>query len=367
MDNAKNNGLMGPSDGDPLSERKRLILQAIVTAHIAGGEPVGSKMLADQPQLHCSSATIRNEMAELEALGYLEQPHTSAGRVPSELGYRYYVNSLRKRYEMTNKEIATLNIAMQEKLTEIDEILAEASKIASTLTNYTGVAIKPRLAKTTVERFESAFLSERNFLLIMLLNSGTVKTKNVHLAFPLSNDDLKRLTELCTRRLSGCTAEELTVAKVCELEKAMGISSAVVSPIVKVIYETLSEADGGDVQVQGVNRLLEYPEYADVDKIRNMLDIFEKKDQLLDMVSADQGQSDDVNVYIGKENTVQTMQNSSFVYRTIRHNGEVVGAIGVIGPRRMDYAKVIETINRLCTGVDRIINNTDPPDPMLKG
>ncbi len=352
---------------EPLSERKKKILSAVVTAYIANGEPVGSKMLADNEQLHCSSATIRNEMAELEALGFLEQPHTSAGRVPSELGYRYYVNLLRKRYEMTNVELAALNTAMQEKLTEIDTILSEASKIASTLTNYTGIALKPQVTKTTVERFESFHRSENGLILIMLLNNGEVKTKNLHLPFPISKDAVTRMTALLNTLVVGKTAKEITFSEVCDLEKAMGLHSAIVSPILKTVYDTLSEADGGDVHVQGVNRLLEYPEYADIGEIRHMLDAFEEKERLLDMVGEKAPKNDGVNVYIGKENPVVNMQNSAFVYRTIRHNGEIVGAIGVVGPRRMDYSKVIETIDRLCSGVDRIINDTKGNEPHQKG
>ncbi len=361
------NDLPALPGSEPLSERKKKILSAVVTAYIENGEPVGSKMLADNEQLHCSSATIRNEMAELEALGFLEQPHTSAGRVPSELGYRYYVNLLRKRYEMTNVELAALNTAMEEKLTEIDSILAEASKIASSLTNYTGIALKPQITRTTVERFESFHRSENGVILIMLLNNGEVKTKNLHLPFPVAKEALSRLTALMNTLVVGRTAKEISFSAVCDLEKAMGLYSSLVSPVLKTVYDTLSEADGGDVHVQGVNRLLEYPEYSDVSEIRSMLDAFEEKERLLDMVGDKARESEGVNVYIGKENPVANMQNSAFVYRTIRHNGEVVGAIGVIGPRRMDYSKVIETIDRLATGVDRIINDTGKPDGYKKG
>ncbi len=353
---------------DELSERKKRILYAIVNAHIAYGEPVGSKLLADNRSLSCSSATIRNEMAELEAMGYLEQPHTSAGRVPSERGYRYYVDSLRERYEMTTGEIEKLNMTMQTKLTELDEILAEASKLASSLTNYTGIALKPRASKKTVSRFEGVYLSEHNFVLVMIFADGTVTSKNIRLALTASQEDIAHLTALLNQHFAGRTAEEMTLSRICEMEKAMGYLSPLVSPVAKIIYGTLTEEDGGEVRIEGVNRLLQYPEYADVDKFRDMLGLFEEdKDRLLDIVNADSGKNNDVSVYIGKENSVEVMQDSAFVYRTIRRNGEVIGAIGIIGPRRMNYAKVIETVNRVASGVDHMINEPPAENDAKKG
>ena len=349
-------------DEKPLSERKKQILNAIVNAHIAYGEPVGSKLLADNQQLHCSSATIRNEMAELEAMGYLEQPHTSAGRVPSERGYRYYVDMLRDRYESTTETLEHLNLAMQEKMTELDEILSEASRLASSLTNYTGIALKPRASRTTVERFEAVYLSERNFILVMLMTGGTVKTKNVHLAFGVEKKDVDKLMTLFNRCLVKKTADKLTVSVICDIERDMGVATAqVVSPLVKNVYEAMTEEDGGEVRVEGVNRLLQYPEYSDVGKFREMLGMLEEKDHLLDIFDAGAESTDDMNIYIGKENGVEVMQNSTLIYKTIRKNGEVIGAIGIIGPRRMDYHKVIGTIDSLASGVGRILNDQDAP------
>ena len=154
---------------EELSERKKLILKAIVDAHIADGEPVGSKYLMETKQIPCSSATIRNEMAELEALGYLEQPHTSAGRVPSERGYRFYVDTLIEHYAMTAREIFQINELLKEKMAELDHILLTASKVASNLTNYTAFAIKPRASSITVRRFDAVYLDDNTFILVLVV------------------------------------------------------------------------------------------------------------------------------------------------------------------------------------------------------
>ncbi len=339
-----------------LSDRKKKILQAIIEAHIADGGPVGSKFLSQDKQLSCSSATIRNEMAELEALGLLEQPHTSAGRVPSELGYRFYVDALLERYRMTQNEIETINQTLNAKLRELDDILSDASRLASSLTNYTSVAVRHRPASVRIERYETMYVDHRNFVLVMLFSGGTVKTKSVRLGFDMTDAELALITRLLNRHVVGLTSDSITLSLICGLEKEAGSAYPLVSPILRTVYETMVGIDGGNVQVQGVNRLLEYPEYADIDRMRDMLGMFEHKEELLDLISADEG-DDGVHIYIGSENTVDVMNKSAFVYRQIRRGGRVVGAIGVIGPCRMNYSKVIETINQLADNIDLAIGD----------
>lgn len=350
---------VGRDDEFPLSERKKKILKAIIDAHIAYGEPVGSKYLAQDADLNCSSATIRNEMAELEALGLLEQPHTSAGRVPSELGYRYYVNALLRHYRMTTDEIEQINRTLRQKVSEMDGILAEASRLASRITNYTGFSVKPRSAGRRVEKFEGIFRDSRNFVLVMLLDDGRVKTRNIRLSFPFGEEDTERLIDALNEQISGASVEEISLSGIRELERRMGSVSAVVHPIVSAIYDTLTEDVGGDLQVEGVNRLLQYPEYSDVGELRSVMDLLETKEPLLDVISTGRD-SRDVNVYIGSENNVKVMSNSTLVFKTVRRDGRVVGAIGVIGPRRMDYAKVISTIDELAAGIDQLLKDDEP-------
>ena len=356
-------------DESQLSERKKRILKAIIEAHIAYGEPVGSKYLAKDQQLACSSATIRNEMAELESMGYLEQPHTSAGRIPSEAGYRFYVNQLLDRYSMTAGEIAEINRTLRRKLNEMDQILAEASRLASNLTNYTAIAVKPRRASVAVTRFECLYVDSRNFILIMLFPGGTVKSKNIRLSVPVTAAQTALLGSLLNLLVAGKSADQFNLPLMLELENRLGSASALANPILKTIYETMSEVDGGDLRVEGVNRLLQYPEYADVNELRQLIDLFERKDELLDLVCA-RAESDQINICIGSENTVQVMNHSTLVFKTIRSGNRVLGAIGVIGPRRMDYGRVISTIDNLAFGIDHLLSDADnhtekgalPPD-----
>ena len=342
-----------------LSERKKHILKAIIDAHIAYGEPVGSKFLSNDKQLACSSATIRNEMAELEALGYLEQPHTSAGRVPSELGYRFYVDGLLDDYSRTRYEIEQMNLSLRNKLTELDQILAEASKIAASVTNYTALALKARPSAVKVNRFECVYIDSRSFLLIMLFNN-TAKTKTIHLSFRITPDVLTRLSLLLNSSFVNVTADEILLSEIMRLEEEMGENSAIVTPIVKAIHETMKELDGGDVRVEGVNKLLQYPEYSDVSDFRDLLGVLEEKDKLLDVISTTATGDDDIQVYIGADNEQNGMKNTTLILKNVTIGGKQV-SVGVIGPKRMNYSKVIDMLNKLAGGLDRIFTEDALP------
>ncbi len=346
--------------GDELSERKRLILKAIVEAHIEGGDPVGSKYLMENRNITCSSATIRNEMAELEDLGYLEQPHTSAGRVPSELGYRFYVDSLAQDYAMTTREIEEINKLLKMKMTEIDQILVMASKVASAITNYTGIAVKPRRSNVTIERFEGFAVDSRSFVLVMMLSNGSVKTKNVRVDTGISTEAIGRLTTLLNSYVAGLTADGITLPMIMELEREMGGDSELINPIVKSIYEVMNEIDSGELKLSGLDRLLQYPEYSDTDRFREMLGALEQKDDILNLVS--EAKDDDINVIIGSESSVKVMDHSALVFKPIVKNGKTLGAIGVIGPLRMDYAKVLATIAGLSGRLADLINENSLTD-----
>ena len=345
---------MSDNSKQVLSERKKRILKAIVDAHIVDGEPVGSKYIMQDEHLNCSSATIRNEMAELEALGYLEQPHTSAGRVPSELGYRFYVDSLIESYAMTTNEITEINKLLKSKMNELDQILLAASKLAGNLTNYTSFLIKPRASSVSIKRFDVIFVDRHSLLLVMISDGGAVVTKRLSFDKSVSQMTASDLAMALNDHIAGLTANEITLPIIVELENAMGDKAAIVNPIIKIIYESMNELDGGDLKVSGMDRLLQYPEYSNKDQLRELLGAFEKKEDILELVSDTDG--DGVNVVIGSESSVKVMNNSALVFKPVVRDGKTLGAIGIIGPRRMDYAKVVATIEGLAGNVESILN-----------
>lgn len=341
-----------------LSERKRLILQAIVESHIRYGEPVGSKTLTENQQLRCSSATIRNEMADLEALGFLEQPHASAGRVPTELGYRFYVDTLAEKYRMTAMEIEQINRTLRQRIGELDGILESASRLVSSFTNYTAVAIRPRTQSNTVTRIESAYLSEHSFVLVFVFAGGEVKTKSIYTPLSVGAEEFATFMQVLNLAFTGLTSEEITLSRIVEAEKLLGNLAPLVNPAVKALYEVMHEAGGGDLKIDGVNHLLEYPEYSEPAQLKEMLDLFENKENILKLVS-NADESKDLQVHIGSENAIGAMSNSAFIYRTVKKGGKVVGAVGVIGPTRMDYSRVIGILNHLSEGITDAFDDTD--------
>lgn len=329
------------------------ILRAIVDAHINHGEPVGSKYLSQDEHISASPATIRNEMAELEEMGYLVQPHTSAGRVPSELGYKYYVDALVNQYANTKAEIDEINQMLSYKLTEMDEILSQVSKLAASFTDYTGIAFKSGFGKVRVNQFKSVLLSPRDFLLVMSFDGDIVKTKTIHLPFQLTEDTLRRFTEAANIYLVNLTCEAITMPIIVKLEALMGSAGAMVHPTIKVIYETMNELDSADVKLDGVTKLLNYPEYSDVSDFRNLLGVLEEKDKLMDVISSQNTDDDGIHVYIGADNEGYGMKNTTLIFKNINIGGKQL-SVGVIGPKRMNYPKVIEMLNGLANGIDKL-------------
>ncbi len=338
-----------------LSERKKQILKAIVDAHIEGGGPVGSKYILQSQQLTCSSATIRNEMAELEEMGYLEQPHASAGRVPSELGYRFYVDSLIEHYAMTTNEIAQINHLLKAKMGELDQILLAASNLASSLTNYTGFAVKSRLRAVTISKFETIYLQPDHYIIIAVTPGGSVKSKHVRTEQPVTQASVERLAASFNQSLSGLTADQITLPIIMDIEAYMGDDASMVGPAIKVVYTLLNELDEGEMRISGINRLLQYPEYSDVTQFQELLGTLEEKEDIVNLVS--RTENDNINVVIGSESEVKVMNNSALVFKPIVKDGKTVGAIGVLGPRRMDYAKVLATLEGLSGNIADIIHS----------
>lgn len=327
-----------------LSERKKLILKAIVEAHIAEGEPVGSKSLMSNQQIVCSSATIRNEMAELEEMGYLVQPHTSAGRVPSELGYRFYVDSLLEHYAMTANDIKEINTLLRAKMNELNEVLLAASRVASSLTNYTGIAIKPRASAARINRFEIIYIQPTEFIIVMVAADGDVKTRNVRTEHEITADVTAQLSRVLNENIAGLTSQQINLPIIMNMEAEMAQNAMLVGPTIKAVYEVMGDLDDGEVRWSGIDQLLQYPEFEDRDTLKQVLGALEGQDEILDLIS--QGDREDVNVVFGSR-TEGPMNNSAIVYKHIVKDGKTVGAIGIIGPRRMDYAKVLATLESL--------------------
>ena len=334
-----------------LSERKKQILKAIVDAHIQMGEPVGSKYLTQSQQFSCSSATIRNEMAELEGLGYLEQPHTSAGRVPTEAGYRFYVDTLIERYRFNAAEIERLRQTIRARQAEMKSIIETGAKLASSMTNYTALAVQSKTVNVTASRFEIMRLDAHNLVLVVMTSDGSVKTRHLKMPFETSADGVAVLSEIMNNNLTGLGADDISLPIMMEIEKRMGPNDYIVSPIIKAVCEELTSFEGGQLSVEGLSRLLAYPEYADAGRAKALLAMLEEKDDVVRLIDSAGAADGDLHVFIGSENTVKIMEGSTLVLKALKGSGGTMGAIGIIGPVRMDYTKVISVLDNLTSQI----------------
>ena len=340
-----------------LSPRKQAILKAVIDAYIETGEPIGSKALTQNKRFELSSATIRNEMAELEALGYLEQPHTSAGRTPTEAGYRFYVDSLMQEYSLSAGELAELNSMLKAKTAELDKLIHNAGKVMANLTNYTAIAVRQGGEKNTVRRFSVTPIDEHNFLLVMVCNDRNAVTRFVRTEMVVNEQITSMLEQALNNFVADRDLSTITLPYLMQMENFLGSYGALVSPIMKFVYDAVGKSDENDVRIDGVEKLLEYPEFLDSGKLKDMLGMIDRKEQLLDIIDS---ASDDVTIFIGSENGVQALAGSSVVFKKIVVDGKTVGAVGVIGPQRMDYSRVVSTIRYLAGGIADAMNDGLP-------
>lgn len=322
-----------------------MILKAVIDAHVESGEPVGSKLLAKELPVSLSSATIRNVMSELEKLGYLEQPHTSAGRVPSGKGYRLYVNSLMQGYSLTNSEREELDSTASVQLISIDNLLKGAAETVSRITDYTALAVKPRHRRVLVMNYKLLPMNDYGVLMVMQTSIGVVKTRFVEMGFKVSEDMAFKLETALNEHLTAVSVEDVTPTLVAEMEKELSVLAPLLIPVMRAFMEEIGTLNGGELRIEGVNKMLKYPEYSNLESIKGLLGVLEKKDYILNVVSA--SQNDSVNVYISPEGENDQMKGTSLVFKTVTENNLPVAAIGVIGPCRMDYPKVISTVDYL--------------------
>lgn len=337
-----------------LSQRKQKILKAIIDEYIGTAEPVGSRAISKKDDLGLSSATIRNEMADLEEMGYLIQPHTSAGRIPTDIGYRFYVNSLMKRYKMSVEALEKLNMIMAERVNHLEMIIKKASLIASTLTEYTTVVTSPKLNSSVIKKLELVNIGHGNVMALIITGTGMVKNQSV--AISLSDEQAYELSKIISDRISGRTADELTFDIIKEIEdaaaKSVDIPSKVLINILNFVYEAIDSLDETEIYVNNAKSILSYPEFSDTKKAREMLEFLESKENLVKMIGTPK---DGVDVKIGTENEFAELENSSLVTVNYKVGDKVVGRIGVIGPKRMNYAKVIASLDCISNQIDKIL------------
>lgn len=347
-----------------LNERKKAILKSVVDAYIATGEPVGSKYLTTQDGFNVSSATIRSEMSELEGMGYLEQPHTSAGRVPTAKGYRTYVENLMGRYYLAMEEVEVLDEVIGNKLTELGSLMEEASHAIGEVTNYTSFAFIGG-SGSEAERYETVLIDEYDFLLVMICRDGSVRSRQVKTRDPIDEKMLSATRSALDKCFAGITPEKVNLNTVLSFEEEMGEHKSFATLLMRVVNEMFGSFDSEKVHIDGVTKLLSYPEFFNVAKVQSVLSMIEERKRFSELMKkAVPGQT---SIVFGDEAGDIAPPETGFVFHPITVAGKVIGAVGVIGPKRMDYKKVIASLDYFADGLTEQMGRElrQGPDKMI--
>ena len=333
-----------------LTERKKKILAAVVEEYVRTAEPVGSKTIAQVANLGCSSATIRNELAELASMGYLEQPHTSAGRVPTPQGYRIYVNELMQRQKLSIEETEAINRSLNDKLSELDHLMSNVGALASSLTNYPAMAIAAP-PPATIKRFDLIYIDANTFIIVAMMSNDTVRNKLVHLPVSVGQDMITKLSAVFNANFTGITEDKITSLTIRAAERAVDDTMGLTGVIASFAIEILSDSKSGEAYVTGANRLLAQPEFQDPAKAHALMSYIS---------DADMGEG--IKVLIGPENVAEELKDSSVVLASYDMGDNTKGLIGVVGPTRMDYSTVAAKLGLIAKALsERLGGGIAPP------
>ena len=337
-----------------LNERKQKILEAIIRNYMETGEPVGSRTVSKYTDLNLSSATIRNEMSDLEEMGYILQPHTSAGRIPSDKAYRLYVDTILQRKD---EEVSEMKELMVEKADKIDLLLQQVAKLLAQNTNYTSMVTKPKYQHKRIKFIQLNQMSERQLLVIVVLDNNHVSNKFINLMTDADENVIAQMNFLMNTALTGLDFTEINMAIMQQIKEKAGEYGELASSILDCISEVMTEEDDSEIYTSGATNILKYPELSDKEKMTGLLSTFEEK-QMLSAWANDEPPEDDkehgIQVYIGAESPVESMKDCSVVTATYRIKEGVYGKIGIVGPKRMDYEKVVGTLENCMQQLDDI-------------
>ena len=340
-----------------LTERKKQILRAIVDSYIRTAEPVGSKTISQLPGMDFSPATIRNEMVDLTTMGLLEQPHTSAGRVPSAAGYRLYVDELMQDYRLSMDETKTINQAMEVKMQEVDKMISQVGKLVSKMTDLPAYAVAARSSQRTVKRFDLILAEAGSFILVVMLSDNQVQNKLIRLPLDVSQEDLRLLSAVLNASLTELTADEITPELLAKVTRSAAGAASLVPVIVDYTVELLKKTYS-EVYMTGQAKLLGQPEYHDVEKAQEVLTSLDE--DVISNLPATLS-SGTTQILVGPENVAKELKDSSVVITKFDIGDGMQGMIGVVGPTRMDYAKITARLSYFAENLGRMFAKPQQP------
>lgn len=342
-----------------LDDRKITILKAIIKTYLETGEPVGSRTISKFTDLKLSSATIRNEMSDLEDMGYIIQPHTSAGRIPSDKGYRFYVDQIMQEKEQEVTEVKELMI---QRVDRVELVLKKLAHLLAANTNYAAMISGPRYHRNKLKFIQLSMVDTHKMLVVVVVEGNLIKNTMVDIDAAISQEELLNLNIQLNSALNGLTIEEINLGVISDLKSQAGAHSQVVDQVLNEVAAAI-RPDNEDLQIytSGTTNIFKYPELSDGEKASQLISTFEQKDKLQELIDEvnESETHDDIQVYIGNETPLQTMKDCSVVTANYELGEGIRGTIGIIGPKRMDYEKVLGTLRQLMKQIDVTFKNEE--------
>lgn len=344
---------------DGLDDRKTRILKAIIKNYLDTGEPVGSRTISKYTDLHLSSATIRNEMSDLEELGYILQPHTSAGRIPSDKGYRFYVDNL---IAEKNQEISEMQNLVIEHTEKMEKVLKKVARLLANNTEYAAMITGPRYHRSKLKFIQLSRVDAGQILCVIVLEGNIVKNKMLGIEEELTDEQLLKLNILLNTSLNGLSMEQINLGTISALKDQAGIHSKIVGDVLDAVAEAIGEDEDLQIYTSGATNIFKYPELSNSEKASEFISAFEEKQVLANMITdklTEQGPQTGIQVYIGDESPIKTMKDCSVVTATYELGDGITGTIGIIGPKRMDYERVLNNLKHLKKQLDGIYQKSE--------
>ncbi len=346
-----------------ISERQLQILQAIIMNYLETAEPVGSRTISRRFPLGISSATIRNEMADLEELGLVEQPHTSAGRIPSAKAYRLYVNELMQKDTVTDEQWELVRSILQKKSLQLDSLLREIGDLLATVTSYTTIVTTPHLTKSRLKHLQLIPLDNSSVVLVAITDGNMVSNHIIPIKAGYTQEDLNRLTEKLNEELCGLTLSDISLSLLSKIKKETHMDEAMMDSFMEALHDTLHSVDDVGVYTSGASNMLNFPEFSDINRARGFMEFLQKKEEVKRLVkpeietgdlSPEEGQ---VRIAIGSENKVEQLSDCSVITATYRYKDMELGSISVVGPMRMDYDRVVGSLKYIAHDFPRLFDS----------
>lgn len=336
-----------------MDDRKRQVLLAIIQDYILTAEPVGSRTISKKYHIGVSPATIRNEMADLEEMGYIEQPHTSAGRIPSDIGYRYYVDFLMEKIKLSNEEEGLIRQFYDRKIAELEGVIRASGELVSKLTSYAAITLGPQFDSSTIKHIDITNIGGERVLLVVVTDTGLVEHRLLDMPGYISQEDLDMVSNVLKERLGGLPLKETGTKIFDEICREVEVKKPFLLDIFQFVEEVLQGGAGSNVYLEGTLNILKHPEFKNIEKVQSLLSLLQQKQLVKDLIS--QPVPEGLTVKIGGENDYKGIQDCSLITATYSLDDQIIGAIGVLGPTRMEYSKAFSIVDCITEVLSEVV------------